>query len=110
MNKLVLQGCSSIPYRSFLRSPVLSSRRSHQSALPCLAKRTMHHTVHESITLNDTEKELLGTLLDAARHSGRGTVLRAAGGWVRGSGVQLGGTLAPLLPGALLPRRPCTRV
>ena len=41
------------------------------------------HEVHDSIVLNDIEKELLGTLLDAAQQSGRGTVLRCAGGWVR---------------------------
>lgn len=41
------------------------------------------HQVHETITLNEEEKELLGTLLEAAQHAGSGTVLRCAGGWVR---------------------------
>ena len=41
------------------------------------------HAVHESICLNDAEKELLGTLLEAAQQGGKGTVLRCAGGWVR---------------------------
>ena len=41
------------------------------------------HQVHDTISLNEEEKELLGTLLEAAQHAGCGTVLRCAGGWVR---------------------------
>ena len=41
------------------------------------------HLIHDTITLNEEEKELLGTLLEAAQHAGCGTVLRCAGGWVR---------------------------
>lgn len=39
--------------------------------------------VRDNIELNAREKELFDTLLAAARHAGTGTVLRAAGGWVR---------------------------
>ncbi|KAG1674687.1 hypothetical protein FOA52_007211 [Chlamydomonas sp. UWO 241] len=41
------------------------------------------HEVLESITLTAEERELLETLLGAAKAAGTGTVLRCAGGWVR---------------------------
>jgi len=41
------------------------------------------HVVQDTIDLTDIEKELLGTLFKAAQQSGKGTVLRCAGGWVR---------------------------
>ena len=39
--------------------------------------------VADTITLNDTEREIFATLLAAAEQAGTGTVLRCAGGWVR---------------------------
>jgi len=45
------------------------------------ARRT--HEVRDTVALTAEEQSLLGTLLDAARASGSGTVLRCAGGWVR---------------------------
>lgn len=39
--------------------------------------------VASSITLSKEEEELFETLALAAQHAGKGTVLRAAGGWVR---------------------------
>eukprot|EP00955_Chlamydomonas_euryale_P050729 354635-Chlamydomonas_euryale.AAC.8 len=39
--------------------------------------------VRDTVALTAEEQSLLGTLLDAARASGSGTVLRCAGGWVR---------------------------
>ncbi len=40
-------------------------------------------TVLDSISLSSEERALFDTLLAAARYAGGGTVLRAAGGWVR---------------------------
>jgi len=40
-------------------------------------------TVRDNVVLNDTERELFNTLLEATQHAGTGTVLRCAGGWVR---------------------------
>jgi hypothetical protein len=42
---------------------------------------------HDTIELNEAEKELLGTLLAAAQRAGTGTVLRCAGGWVSGEAL-----------------------
>lgn len=39
--------------------------------------------VHDTVQLNDTERDLFNTLLEAAQQAGTGTVLRCAGGWVR---------------------------
>jgi hypothetical protein len=43
---------------------------------------TMTH-VKDHIALTDKERDLFDTLLAAVKHSNSGTVLRAAGGWVR---------------------------
>lgn len=39
--------------------------------------------VREAVVLSEQEEALFATLLAAARAAGQGTVLRAAGGWVR---------------------------
>ena len=52
-------------------------------AAPSLPMQHSSHIVHDNITLNDTEKALLGTLLEATQAAGSNTVLRCAGGWVR---------------------------
>lgn len=43
----------------------------------------MAHMVNDTVVLNDTERELFNTLLEAVQVTGTGTVLRCAGGWVR---------------------------
>jgi hypothetical protein len=47
------------------------------------ARQQLQHSMQEKITLTQEEQALFDTLLAAASFAGSGTVLRAAGGWVR---------------------------